>query len=62
MNRGEIYLIHKHEGIDLKLDWAKDVLNQLNKLWTRPVHLETMVQGKVRVFTANGEVKEKEVK
>ncbi len=62
MNRGEIYLVHRHEGVDLKLDWAKDVLNQIGKIWTRPVHLETVVQGKVRVFTADGEVKEKEVK
>jgi stage V sporulation protein R len=62
MNRGELYLVHKHEGVDLKLDWAKDVLNQLSKIWTRPVHLETVVQGKLRVFTADEEVREKEVK
>lgn len=62
MNRGEIYLIHRHEGVDLKLDWAKDVLNHLSRIWTRPVHLETVLQGKVRVFTADGEVKEREVK
>ena len=62
MNRGELYLVHKHEGVDLKLDWAKDVLNQLSRIWTRPVHLETVVQGKLRVFTADGEVREKELK
>ncbi|MBI2487236.1 MAG: SpoVR family protein [Deltaproteobacteria bacterium] len=62
MNRGELYLVHKHEGVDLKLDWAKDVLNQLSRIWTRPVHLETSVQAKVRVFTADGEVREKEIK
>lgn len=62
MNRGELYLVHNHEGVDLKLDWAKDVLNQLSRIWTRPVHLETSVQAKVRVFTADGEVKEKELK
>jgi stage V sporulation protein R len=62
MNRGELYLVHNHEGVDLKLDWAKDVLNQLSRIWTRPVHLETSVQAKVRVFTADGEVREKEVK
>ena len=62
MNRGELYLVHKHEGVDLKLDWARDVLNQLSRIWTRPVHLETVVQGKLRVFTADGEVREKELK
>ncbi|HEX3034343.1 MAG TPA: SpoVR family protein [Thermodesulfobacteriota bacterium] len=54
MNRGELYLIHKHEGVDLKLDWAKDVLGKLSEIWKRPVHLETVVEGKVRIFTADG--------
>ncbi|HSE83231.1 MAG TPA: SpoVR family protein [Thermodesulfobacteriota bacterium] len=53
MNRGELYLIHKHEGVDLKLDWAKDVLSKLSQIWKRPVHLETLVEGKVRIFTAD---------
>ncbi|GIW47295.1 MAG: stage V sporulation protein R [Deltaproteobacteria bacterium] len=53
MNRGELYLIHRHEGVDLKIDWAKDVLNNLSKIWKRPVYLETVVEGKVRVFSAD---------
>jgi stage V sporulation protein R len=61
MNRGELYLVHKHEGVDLKLDWAKDVLKQIFKIWKRPIHLETVVDGKLRVFTAEGGKKGKEV-
>lgn len=61
MNRGELYLVHKHEGVDLKLDWAKDVLKQIFKIWRRPLHLETVVDGKLRVFTAEGGKKGKEV-
>jgi stage V sporulation protein R len=61
MNRGELYLVHKHESVDLKLDWAKDVLKQIFKIWRRPVHLETVVDGKLRVFTAEGGKKGKEV-
>ena len=40
-NRGELYLQHEHFGIDLKLDHAQDTLRHLNRLWTRPVHIET---------------------
>lgn len=54
MNRSELYLVHKHEGVDLKLDWAKDVLKQIFKIWKRSIHLETVVDGKLRVFTAEG--------
>jgi len=61
MNRGELYFIHKHEGVELKLDWAKDVLKHMFRIWKRPVHLETSIDGKVRVFTADGGKKGKEV-
>src|SRR3989304_4840583 len=61
MNRGELYFIHKHEGVELKLDWAKDVLKHMFRIWKRPVHLETSIDGKVRVFTADGGRKGKEV-
>lgn len=42
-NRGELYLQHRHEGIDLKLNEAQDTLKNLYSIWTRPVHLETVV-------------------
>ncbi|HEY7535025.1 MAG TPA: SpoVR family protein [Thermodesulfobacteriota bacterium] len=61
MNRGELYLIHRQEGVDLKLDWAKDVLKQMFSIWKRPVHLETVLDGKIRVFTADGGKKGKEL-
>jgi stage V sporulation protein R len=40
-NRGELCLIHRHAGVDLRWDWAKEVLEQLTMLWKRPVRLET---------------------
>ena len=43
---GELYLHHDHFGIDLKLDHAQDTLRHLNRLWTRPVHIETSVDGR----------------
>jgi hypothetical protein len=28
-------------GVDLRWDWAKDVMANLTRLWKRPVRLET---------------------
>jgi len=53
-NRGELFLLHEHEGIDLKIDWAKETLRNLQKLWQRPVHLQTLVEGKGRVLSFDG--------
>jgi stage V sporulation protein R len=54
-NRGELLLDHRHEGIDLRVDYAKDTLKNLYMIWTRPVHLRTLVEGKGRLFTFDGE-------
>lgn len=43
-NRGELLLRHQHEGVDLKLDWALDTLENLHTVWSRPVHLETALE------------------
>ena len=53
-NRGELLLIHRHEGIDLKQDWAKDTLANIYALWTRPVHIDTIVEEKARRLTFDG--------
>jgi stage V sporulation protein R len=53
-NRGELYLRHRHEGVDLKMDYARDTLRNIHKIWTRPVHLETAVDDKKRLITFDG--------
>jgi stage V sporulation protein R len=53
-NRGELYLQNDHFGIDLKLDHAQDTLRHLNRLWTRPVHLETNVDGRTTLLSFDG--------
>lgn len=53
-NRGELYLQQEHFGIDLKLDHAQDALRHLHRLWTRPVHLETIVDGRPNLLTFDG--------
>ena len=54
-NRGELYLSHRHEGLDLRVDHAKDTLVNLQRIWSRPVHLETVVQGRRKILTHDGE-------
>ncbi len=53
-NRGELYLRHRHEGVDLKMDYARDTIRNLRKIWSRPVHLETLVDEKKRLFSFDG--------
>ncbi len=51
-NRGELYLVHRHEGIDLDRPYLEATLGNLFVLWNRPVHLETVVHDKgTMVFT-----------
>jgi stage V sporulation protein R len=54
-NRGELLLHHEHEGVDLKLDWALDTLESVHAIWSRPVHLETVVEEKHKLFTFDGD-------
>jgi len=53
-NRGELYILHQHEGVDLKLDWLHEVLKSLHELWTRPVFVETKVEGVGKIFSFDG--------
>ncbi len=45
-NRGELLLAHQHEGVDLRHDWARDVLSNLVRIWRRPVRIDTVMAGK----------------
>jgi len=53
-NRGELYITHQHEGVDLKLDWLQEVLKSLYELWTRPVFVDTKVEGVGKIFSFDG--------
>lgn len=54
-NRGELLLKHQHEGVDLREDYARATLANLEKLWRRPVHIETLVEGKSTLISGEGE-------
>ncbi len=53
-NRGELVLTHRHEGIDLREDYARETLINLEKVWKRPVHLETRLEDKPRLLSFDG--------
>jgi len=53
-NRGELLLRHQHNGVDLRLDQASDVLANLQFIWSRPVHLQTLVDGKPTMLSFDG--------
>jgi stage V sporulation protein R len=45
-NRGELLLKHDHQGMDLKSDYAREVLKSLVRVWKRPVNVTTVAEGK----------------
>ncbi len=53
-NRGELYLTHRHEGVDLQTNYSRDTLANLYRLWTRPVHVDTLIEGSRRLLSYNG--------
>ena len=53
-NRGELYLVHRHSGVDLDVPFAEDTLRNLYAVWARPVHIETVVKDEGRVLFSHG--------
>jgi stage V sporulation protein R len=53
-NRGELYLVHRYEGVDLDIPYAEGTLRNLYTMWRRPVHIETIVENKKRVLFSFG--------
>jgi stage V sporulation protein R len=53
-NRGELLLTHDHQGVDLRLDWARDVLKSLVRVWRRPVEIHTKVENKPTLMRFDG--------
>ena len=53
-NRGELYLKHRHEGVDLKHGDTIETLKKLGKIWKRPVHIETVLEEKPKLLSFDG--------
>ena len=53
-NRGELLLAHDHQGIDLRMDYAREVLSALQRVWKRPVELHTIADSKKTMLRFDG--------
>lgn len=53
-NRGELLLKHSHEGVDLKIDWAKETLKAMHRVWQRPTAIETVLDGVPKIISYDG--------
>lgn len=54
LNRGELLLAHRHEGSDLRLDYARDTLRSMERIWRRPVSLLTVVDERPKRIRFDG--------
>jgi len=53
-NRGELYLVHRHEDVELDVPFAQDTLRNLFTVWGRSVHVETVVEDEGRTLYSHG--------
>ena len=53
--RGELYLRHCYEGVELDVYHLERTLPYVFRLWGRPVHLETVLEGRTFIFSYGGE-------
>ncbi len=53
-NRGELYLEHRFNGPELKIQYAQATLETMYRLWRRPVHIETVLDDERTVISYNG--------
>jgi len=59
-NRGELLLTHQDESRELEPVYARDTLANIQYLWKRPVHLQTLAEGKKILFSFDGETHKEE--
>ncbi|MCA9670384.1 MAG: SpoVR family protein [Myxococcales bacterium] len=53
-NRGELLLSHRHEGTDLRVDWAQDTLVNVYRVWRRPVNLQSVFDETGKILRFDG--------
>ncbi|MBP1996599.1 SpoVR family protein [Paenibacillus eucommiae] len=52
--RGELYLSHSFEGMELDLKYIEKTLPYIYQLWGKTIYLETRVEGKPVLFSYDG--------
>jgi stage V sporulation protein R len=53
-NRGELLMRHDHQGLDLRQDYAKEVMRAVLRVWKRPVNVMTVAEGKPVMLRYDG--------
>jgi stage V sporulation protein R len=53
-NRGELYLKHRFDGVELRMDYARATMEALFKIWSRPVHVQTVVGETATLLSYDG--------
>ncbi|MCZ2344175.1 MAG: SpoVR family protein [Bacteroidales bacterium] len=53
-NRGELLLRHEYNGVELNIREAQDTLANIQYIWGRPVHIETVVDDKPTLLSFDG--------
>nr|WP_239094332.1 SpoVR family protein [Bacillus sp. B15-48] len=51
---GELHIKHSYEGIELDIKYLEKVMPYIHQLWGRKVHIETIVEDRVMLFTFDG--------
>ncbi len=54
-NRGELLLSHRHDGVDLDIEKALRTLENVHKIWSRPVNLATVAGNQEMLFSFDGQ-------
>jgi stage V sporulation protein R len=54
-NRGELYLGHHHNGVDLDIRYAQETLKAIQAIWQRPVHIHALIDDEPILFSYDGE-------
>jgi len=54
-NRGELVLTHRYDDLEIDMNMAAQTMEHVHRIWTRPVHIEAVVEGKPVRLSYDGE-------
>lgn len=54
LHKGELFVKHYFEGIELDVKYIEKTIPYLYYLWGRPVHLQTVIEGREVIFVNDG--------
>ncbi len=51
----DLKIVHSYEGTELDISYLEQTIPHLYTLWGKPVHIETVVDGRITTFTYNAD-------